>query len=130
VALSLPSVELHSLCLLQHVYLLRCEPRHNTLMPKRHPKIPNLVTLDITLRLKREGGDDRQRSGIERCLRDIAPIEADTSARHPDLEGSAGCWWIGPTEVAAVASKPRFGPVAPRLAQVRSCGNGSGRRES
>jgi hypothetical protein len=63
---------------------------------------------------------DLQDADINRCRREIAAIEAQILAGHPDLEGlcRALADWSG--ELRLLQATPGLATVAPRLAHVRS----------
>jgi hypothetical protein len=65
----------------------------------------------------------QQRAEIDRCRREIAAIEAQILAGHPDLDGLclALADWSG--ELRLLQPSRGLAPVAPRLAHVRSSGD-------
>jgi hypothetical protein len=67
---------------------------------------------------------DQHRAEINRCRREIAAIEAQILAGHPDLEGlcRALADWSG--ELRLLQASPGLATVAPRLAHIRFSGDG------
>jgi hypothetical protein len=67
---------------------------------------------------------DRQHADIDRCRREIAAIKAQILAGQPDLPGLclALADWSG--ELRLLQASRGLATVAPRLAHVRSCGDG------
>jgi hypothetical protein len=67
---------------------------------------------------------DQQRADIDRCRSEIAALEAEILAGHPDLEGlclALADWW---GELRLLQASRGLATVAPRLAHVRSHGAG------
>ena len=60
---------------------------------------------------------------MDRCRREIAAIEAQLRAGHPDVEGlcRALADWCG--ELRLLRASQGLAPVAPRFAHVRSGGD-------
>ena len=65
---------------------------------------------------------------MERCCREIAAIKAQIRAGHPDLQGLCLGLADWSAELRLLQVSQGLAPAAPRLAHVRSCGDGLGYR--
>jgi len=61
---------------------------------------------------------------MDRCRREIAAIEAQLRAGHPDLQGLCLALADWSAELRLLKASQGLAPVAPRLAHVRLCGDG------
>jgi hypothetical protein len=81
-----------------------------------------MVTGARSTKSPRNGGGQRHESN--RCRREIAAVEAQIRAGHPDVEGlcRALADWCG--ELRLLRASQGLARVAPRLAHVRLGGDG------
>ena len=65
---------------------------------------------------------------MERCRREIAAIKAQLRVGHPDLQGLCLGLADWSAELRLLQASQGLAARAPRLAHVRSCGDGLGNR--
>ena len=78
----------------------------------------------VNQRLKQTSEFDPRSADIEGCQREIAAIEAQIRAGHPDLEGLCLALADWSAELRLLRANVGLATVAQRLAHVRSCGDG------
>lgn len=65
---------------------------------------------------------------MDRCRQEIAAIEVQLRAGHPDVQGLCLALADWSAELRLLQASQGLAPAAPRLAHVRSCGDGLGYR--